>query len=208
MDFSNGNAANMLVKASRPSLIQRLRRTYAASFNENPVCDARSWFCSNVIVCRVRTRIRDISYILWYLCAGGSTDNDTCWWPLSGVVKLIIVMEAVVTNMQWSWPNLRYYPESRLDGLGKTTKNIDFPSLISSGFKRESPECKTESVMPKLSLSVVSCRVSVVKSQSWWRPRKVSKPSDGYRGQDSIYFLDKWFLPMSDVCPSLVLLVM
>jgi hypothetical protein len=35
-EFSNYIAANMLVKARRPSLVQRLHRPYAVSYNENP----------------------------------------------------------------------------------------------------------------------------------------------------------------------------
>jgi len=46
MEFSYCSAAKLLVKTSRSSLIRRLRRAYAASYNESPVYDVRSWFCS------------------------------------------------------------------------------------------------------------------------------------------------------------------
>jgi hypothetical protein len=35
-------------------------------------------FAANVIVCRDRTRVREIKNISWYLFVGGLTDNDIC----------------------------------------------------------------------------------------------------------------------------------
>jgi hypothetical protein len=35
--FSSYDAAKMLVEASRPGIVQRLRRNYVASYNENCV---------------------------------------------------------------------------------------------------------------------------------------------------------------------------
>jgi len=40
-------------------------------------------FAANVIVCRDRTQVREISGTSWYLCFGGLTNNVICWWPLS-----------------------------------------------------------------------------------------------------------------------------
>jgi hypothetical protein len=37
MKFSNYDAANTLVKANRPRLVQYLRQAYAVSYNENHV---------------------------------------------------------------------------------------------------------------------------------------------------------------------------
>ena len=104
-------------------------------------------FAASATVCKERTRIREISNISWYLSVGGLTDKDICSELSRAVVKMMVMMAVVMTNMQQSWSNLRYYPESLLGKLGKNTKNIDFSSLISAGSKWASPECKTEAVM-------------------------------------------------------------
>jgi hypothetical protein len=80
-------------------------------------------FVANVIVCRDRTRVREVNNISWYLCVGGLTNNDICGWPQfrcseddgydgGGYDE----HAAVVT----------YYPESLLDGLGKVKVKVKF----------------------------------------------------------------------------------
>jgi hypothetical protein len=44
-EFPNYDAANVLVKASRPTVVQSVRRAYAASYNENPVVTGVSKDC-------------------------------------------------------------------------------------------------------------------------------------------------------------------
>jgi len=50
---SDSDAENKLVRADRPRLLQRLRRAYAASYNERPVCMV---YVDSLILCTVSAR--------------------------------------------------------------------------------------------------------------------------------------------------------